>query len=445
MRQSLRSSAARCAPYAALAAVMLALHLQFTLGTGDDVMYSQTLLQSSLYDFSVWHYYTWSARTLVEAVMVIVESWPALVWRLLDPFVIALGALCGAQLLGLRGRPSSEWALCAAVLCYPWSDMSTAGWICTTLVFVWPLTAALASACALQKAARTGRAGLFAAALSCAGLLYAANMELLCGAYLICLAGFFAARIFSRERIPALFWAQTAVCAANLVWSLTCPGTQMRYENQIASSFCDYGLLRFFQKLSVGIHAAAANTLFTAHIGAAVLFGILAVSVWAGTRRRLPRAASLAPAAFFAVFGFAAAPLSALVPQTMFFTHMSSAYGGPIRVETAGMWKSYVPLFAAAGLIAAACAMLCLALGLTRRTWQVLCALAAGAAAYAVMGFSPSVYDSGPRTGFFLGMALPAACAAVFDALPARTKARPAAAAILAAGAAYGVFALIGA
>ena len=38
-----------------------------------------------------------------------------------------------------------------------------------------------------------------------------------------------------------------------------------------------------------------------------------------------------------------------------------------------------------------------------------------------------------------------AACAAVFDALPARTKARPAAAAILAAGAAYGVFALIGA
>ena len=72
MRQSLRSAAARCAPYAALAAVMLALHLQFTLGTGDDVMYSQTLLQSSLYDFSVWHYYTWSARTLVEAVMVIV-------------------------------------------------------------------------------------------------------------------------------------------------------------------------------------------------------------------------------------------------------------------------------------------------------------------------------------------------------------------------------------
>lgn len=88
-----RAVRSRIVPYVALYAVLLALHLQFTLGTGDDPMYAAMLDQYSLAYFSLWHYYTWSARTLIEAVVCIVEALPTIVWRLADPLCITL---CGS-------------------------------------------------------------------------------------------------------------------------------------------------------------------------------------------------------------------------------------------------------------------------------------------------------------------------------------------------------------
>ena len=152
-----RAVRSRIVPYVALYAVLLALHLQFTLGTGDDPMYAAMLDQYSLAYFSLWHYYTWSARTLIEAVVCIVEALPAIVWRLADPLYITLCAACIVRLARLEDRPAGRWAVCGLALCYPWQDMSSAGWVCTTLVFVWPLLAALAALLPLGKSLRGNR------------------------------------------------------------------------------------------------------------------------------------------------------------------------------------------------------------------------------------------------------------------------------------------------
>lgn len=100
-----RAVRSRIVPYVALYAVLLALHLQFTLGTGDDPMYAAMLDQYSLAYFSLWHYYTWSARTLIEAVVCIVEALPAIVWRLADPLYITLCAACIVRLARLEDPP----------------------------------------------------------------------------------------------------------------------------------------------------------------------------------------------------------------------------------------------------------------------------------------------------------------------------------------------------
>ncbi len=107
-----RAVRSRIVPYVALYAVLLALHLQFTLGTGDDPMYAAMLDQYSLAYFSLWHYYTWSARTLIEAVVCIVEALPAIVWRLADPLCITLCAACIVRLARLEDRPAGRWAVC---------------------------------------------------------------------------------------------------------------------------------------------------------------------------------------------------------------------------------------------------------------------------------------------------------------------------------------------
>lgn len=178
-----RAVRSRIVPYVALYAVLLALHLQFTLGTGDDPMYAAMLDQYSLAYFSLWHYYTWSARTLIEAVVCIVEALPAIVWRLADPLYITLCAACIVRLARLEDRPAGRWAVCGLALCYPWQDMSSAGWVCTTLVFVWPLLAALAALLPLGKSLRGNRPR----AWQCA-----ANMELLAGLLTLLLLAYLA-------------------------------------------------------------------------------------------------------------------------------------------------------------------------------------------------------------------------------------------------------------
>lgn len=170
-----RAVRSRIVPYVALYAVLLALHLQFTLGTGDDPMYAAMLDQYSLAYFSLWHYYTWSARTLIEAVVCIVEALPAIVWRLADPLCITLCAACIVRLARLEDRPAGRWAVCGLTLCYPWQDMSSAGWVCTTLVFVWPLLAALAALLPLGESLRGNRPRAWQCAAALPLTLYAAN------------------------------------------------------------------------------------------------------------------------------------------------------------------------------------------------------------------------------------------------------------------------------
>ena len=54
--------------------VMLALHAAMPVGLGDDPMYRDMLNRMSLWQFLTEHYATWSARSLVEAVLCTVAA-----------------------------------------------------------------------------------------------------------------------------------------------------------------------------------------------------------------------------------------------------------------------------------------------------------------------------------------------------------------------------------
>ena len=64
--------------------VMLALHAAMPVGLGDDPMYRDMLNRMSLWQFLTEHYATWSARSLVEAVLCTVAALPPAVWRVAD-------------------------------------------------------------------------------------------------------------------------------------------------------------------------------------------------------------------------------------------------------------------------------------------------------------------------------------------------------------------------
>ncbi len=262
--------------------VMLALHAAMPVGLGDDPMYRDMLNRMSLWQFLTEHYATWSARSLVEAVLCTVAALPPAVWRVADALLVALCAFLAARTAGLERSPCGAAMAVLCFLCYDWTALSTAGWMCTTLVFVWPLAAALAAAQPLVQLARGAAPGRALCAASLLLLAYAANMEQALVVYTGCLAGVLLWHAAARRRVHWVVWAQLAVCAANALYAATCPGTAARIAGETTSWFTDFGMRTIWQNAELGISNAMYHVLYQKNILFFVFCVVLALAVAAG-------------------------------------------------------------------------------------------------------------------------------------------------------------------
>ena len=432
------------APYLALALIQLLAHAQFTLGTGDDPMYASVLDSYTLWGFTVQHYYTWSARSLIEAVLILAEALPTVLWRLTDPLAIALCAFLGARILGCEQDARAGWALAGLVLCYDWTAMSTAGWVCTTLVFVWPLTAALAAVQPLVQARRGRPVPRWAWPLCVLAAVYAANMEQLMVGLALCLLAAAGYDLFCRRRPTVFTWVLLAACGANAVYALTCPGTAARAAGEATSWFIDFARRSFLENAQLGIASGMASVVYNRDVLFFMLCAVLAIGVWVRCRNPLLRAMSLSAAGAVLCLGVLGDVFTALFPKLAFFQSAVTKYG-VIHTATAWQPKRWLSFLLLLYVLAACVVGLYGAIGHSRRAYFAIAVLCAGFSTRAMLGFSPTVWQSGARTGFFFACACVYCCAQVWGSLAGCRRARLACGGCIALGAVWGCVQMIGA
>ena len=379
--------------------VMLALHAAMPVGLGDDPMYRDMLNRMSLWQFLTEHYATWSARSLVEAVLCTIAALPPAVWRVADALLVALCAFLAARTAGLERSPCGAAMAVLCFLCYDWTALSTAGWMCTTLVFVWPLAAALAAAQPLVQLARGAAPGRALCAASLLLLAYAANMEQALVVYTGCLAGVLLWHAAARRRVHWVVWAQLAVCAANALYAATCPGTAARIAGETTSWFTDFGMRTIWQNAELGISNAMYHVLYQKNILFFVFCVVLALAVAARHRAWYVRLFGVLPAVAVAVLGVGGPLAKKLVPSLSFFANVftKDGYLNLLTVYSPKYWLAFLLLCA----VLAACVLnLYLALGHTRAAFGAMLLFCAGFASYA--GLFAHSDGVGPAHGVFL-------------------------------------------
>ena len=117
------------------------------------------------------------------------------------------------------------------------------------------------------------------------------------------------------------------------------------------------------------------------------------------------------------MLGVLGGPLRALAPRLSFFADAVTEKGTltPLNAWTPKRWLPFLLLCA----VLFACALeLYLALGHGAAAYAGVAVYLSGFASYGAMGFSPSIWASGARSGFFFAFALAAAGALVLRALP---------------------------
>lgn len=394
-------------PFLLIALFFFLMHLTYTCHTDDlnnkEFHSAMSLIEEIKYLKTL--YTGWSSRLLVNFCIHIFLHFSPVFWIIGNVGMLFLlsHSLCG--IFFKTNKNASNYMFMALLFLYPFNYQISAGWLVTTMTYIWPLAIGSLFFYRLSKqlsnSAATKPHTLFINLLL---LIYCTNQEQFNVFALLILASLGGYCIFRKSHYRStLFYLLYSLLS--LAFHLTCPGNSARKSAETATWFPDYAQLTFFQKIDLGISSTLQefflkfNPLFL--IFSILLFYIIIKKYNTSNLRFI----AFVPLLVSLTFG----PLKNLLNTT--FTGINQIAAsvteyGIITNANCLDYKSYIPLFII--IFTALCVVLCLYLVFenTFKTILSLTLLLAGMATRMAIAFSPTVWASSMRTYTILYFAI---------------------------------------
>ncbi len=390
-------------PFVLLAAGGLLLHVFLILNWGDDVFFRDSIQPENvtLLSFLIERYFRWSSRLIIEAVMVIVTHAPIL-WWFLDTAVMVLAAHSLSRLLPGMDKKTNYLLVCL-VFIYPFIDMRTAGWIATTMNYIWPLAFGLYAMLSIKKILNGELLKTREYVLNILCILYAANHEQM-GTLL---AGFFVFfciyQVVVQKKLHWFLVLQAVLSVASVVFILTAPGNVIRSVWTIENHFPGYVVLSLFDKIEMGFSSTLFGLVMKPDLSFLVFGLLLFLSAKATKQNSLFLIIASVPFVFSLVFGLLGPVFGKLLP------FVGSIRGAMTETGTNPTFShplSLVPDLLLFGVCLSMVVSLYRMFVEKKDAWLVLLVLGAGFASRMIMAFTPAIWFSEDRTFIFLYVAL---------------------------------------
>lgn len=376
--------------------MFFALHFFITMGTGDDEFFIGALDRSGLWDFLVSRYNGWTSRVIIEAVEVVVIRSPILFF-LLDSLMYTL-LIYGLWSFGSRIRDWKSLLLTTGlVLLIPKDAFSNAGWVTTNTNYLWSLSLGLVTLFPLQRILPSKKIPWGMWVLTLPLLAYAANLEQM-AVVLLAFNGLGLLYTLHQRRFVLPLWINSALIAFFMAFVFLSPGMARREELETAGRLPLFGGLSILDKVELGFVSTMKDFLLQPN----GLLLVLSLFLFFGALRLkkgpLVRSVALIPLA---------GSLGAyLLPDFMAFFHRGIGPYGSIS-PYGDLWSMGI----LGGLVFALWSLL----QVPKERAMVLGVLALGLLARMILGFSPTVWDSGTRTFLILYAAVAYAALVVYD------------------------------
>ena len=427
--------------YALLFAALLYWHLLLPVGSapGDDAYFASVLAGAQaaqvprlLGEFLSSRFATWSSRLFIETVLVFVVQAP-LLWRVLDALMMLAIPLGLDVLLNPRRSTLVSWTLCTGMMLFPRNLISSAGYITTSVFYIWTAALGLLALAVFVRALEGKRIPAAAAAAGAVAQVYAVNQEQVCAILLGLELALVLWRRAKGGSAPAaggrrLCRLYILLALLSLLLIAACPGNGARRQAEIQNCFAGYDALSLLTKAEMGfssvgfylmIHSDWIYT-YTPYNYVFIFFCTLVSALALGRARSVPqRWAGLIPACAAWFFGPLSPGLSACFPHLLGMGKRLTQTGtNPSLLSPASMMPDLVLL------LVFACVMVDLYLAFDRREDALLGGLVVltGLASAFVLAFSPTVWVSGERTCTFLYVCLIAASAMLVREVQARRE-----------------------
>ena len=407
--------------------LLLLAHALIQADFGDDLAYKNILANQSLLSFLQERYYTWSSRVLIEAVMLPFAAGNVWVWKIADCLMIVLLIKVISELFGGEGEPEklrAQLLLFCMIWIVPFFSLSSAGWITTTINYLWPLTLGLVAMLPLKHWILEEKIPAWEYAVCPLCALYGANMEqmgaILLGSY-IAIGGYL---VWKRKKLPPFYFVQLVLITGSLAFILTAPGNACRTEAEMQRFFPEFAGLSAGQKLWMGFLDTTQYYLAAGDGQKSYIFGLFSLVLWlaalltfSGRRENAEKRGkysvcgllvSLLPVVFYWGIGQAGNFLLnsgiltrgrngiGVLAQNRQIPGMSYFSTGLVAFQTVGYLM----------VLAAVAGTILYVWGVSEEALLELLILAAGFLSRLVVGFSPTIYASGDRTALFCTAAI---------------------------------------
>lgn len=372
------------------AACILIMHFLIHPGTSDDQASLELTSGYTLVQWVTMRYSFWSARFIQEGIgYIMIRHY--LLWRFMDAGMWIALPLLFQYLSDARGNERYLSLFLIAV--FPFRIMTSAGWVCTTITYLWPvffggLFFALLKKMLTERHWEQKALQIVEYIIMILSLIIAINHELLAAIILMILVFLWGYRFFREKKNSILLLACSLLTLADIVFILLAPGNRNRIAAETEFKNADFGGYSLFHKLYLGIlHTVdllldEPCALFTVLCILLVIGGLVCV--------RSKMSAILSGVIAIVLFGF---------QQMATFYKIKEVWEINFR-----SLRTYIPIVLGGAMAFSVVMVLWMILRRERDSFEALLSIVVflgGIATTVVMGFTPTIYQSSWRASTF--------------------------------------------
>lgn len=373
------------APFMLVLVIAVLYHLKIGEISGDDPFFAAATDDKAMWQFLSERYQTWTSRIVIDFLVVSLVD-HLIVWKILDIIVFSSMPVLFAKILG--DTKLVRWCSAAAILLYPFHDVGSAGWVTTTINYLWPIWGILLVGVLVKKVLSQEKILWYEIAAGVIGCILASSHEQAAVVLFIILllAGIWLLRKHCLK-VP-VYYLMLLINMASLIFILTCPGNGNR--NAVGTvdmpEFANYTL---FDKAYLGL--LSIERVFIANVDIVFFMVVLLLAALVYIKTSDYKKTLISSLAVLILLG-----------QSVIKTAYPELNGLFVVPEQVTVWSygelsAWIPMVYLAVTVASILAALFWLMEDMQEYISAVLLLGCGFAAGLVIGFTATIYVSGDR------------------------------------------------
>lgn len=378
--------------------ITLIIHQFFNLMNDDLTFFSKILDKKSILAFTKERYLTWSSRVLIESILIIVSR-NVIIWRITNSLVITLLIYSIEKIFFNTNNKNNIIFIIILFMLYPFYQMAEAGFAATTINYLWPLTFLIYSFIPLQNIYNNKTINKKKLPLYLLSYIFACNQEqaVCIGLAVAIISLIYCIKNNKDKKYPI---ALLIISILSLLFIALCPGNNIRKITEIKNCYPNYTKTTFIDKIFLGIVSTC--SILISNFLVIFLFGfLLFIIIYKQQHKRYIKLIALIQFLIILIISIYRCYIflksnSVLEAYTYGIFYYNTSASHPFKFNIINIFIFSFCLT----MVFTYCYLLA---KIFKDKWLFpVLLLLIGCGTRLLMGFSPTIFDSGSRTTIFL-------------------------------------------